>query len=304
MQQKSLFDDMQLDRIINVATVPMRSPFRYPGGKTWLIPYLRKWLASETRQRYGFVPIRPAHFVEPFAGGGSLSLAAVAENFVEHATMVEIDAVVAAVWQTILDEHEWEWLTNKILTFDLNFTNVEALLAQSLSTCKEQAFSTIVKNRVTRGGILAPGVGFIKQGEKGKGIKSRWYPETLARRIRNIATMREQITFIAGDGMSILREFANRTDTVFFIDPPYTYKGKKAGTRLYTYYELDHEALFELIHNLHSDFLMTYEDVDEIRLLARRYGFDTHSVSMKNTHHAKATELLIGPNLAWLRDKL
>jgi len=40
-----------------------------------------------------------------------------------------------------------------------------------------------VKNRVNRGGILAPGAGMIKQGEKGKGLKSRWYPETLKRRI-------------------------------------------------------------------------------------------------------------------------
>ncbi len=302
MQQKSLFDDIQMNRIINVATVPMRSPFRYPGGKTWLVPYLRKWLAVETRQLHALVPMNPAHFVEPFAGGGILSLTAVAEGLVKDATLVEIDADVASVWQTILDEHDWAWLTNKIASFDLSLANVQALLAQPYFTRKEQAFNTIVRNRVARGGILAPGAGFIKQGEKGKGIKSRWYPATLARRIRNIAMMREQFTFIAGDGMAVLRTATDRADTIFFIDPPYTFKGKKAGTRLYTHTELDHEALFEQVSNLHSDFIMTYDDVDEIRLLARRYGFDTHTVSMKNTHHAKATELLIGPNLSWLRD--
>ena len=25
--------------VINVSAVPHRSPFRYPGGKTWLVPY-------------------------------------------------------------------------------------------------------------------------------------------------------------------------------------------------------------------------------------------------------------------------
>lgn len=25
-------------RVVNVASVPQRSPFRYPGGKTWLVP--------------------------------------------------------------------------------------------------------------------------------------------------------------------------------------------------------------------------------------------------------------------------
>ena len=29
-------------------------------------------------------------------------------------------------------------------------------------------------------------------------------------------------------------------------------------------------------------------------------GFEVKEVAMKNTHHAKMTELLIGPNLRWL----
>ena len=33
--------------IINVASVPQRSPFRYPGGKTWLIPTVRRWLKQD-----------------------------------------------------------------------------------------------------------------------------------------------------------------------------------------------------------------------------------------------------------------
>ena len=30
--------------VVNVASVPQRSPLRYPGGKTWLIPHIREWL--------------------------------------------------------------------------------------------------------------------------------------------------------------------------------------------------------------------------------------------------------------------
>ena len=33
--------------IINVASVPQRSPFRYPGDKTWLIPTVLQWLKQD-----------------------------------------------------------------------------------------------------------------------------------------------------------------------------------------------------------------------------------------------------------------
>ena len=49
--------------IVNVASVPQRSPFRYPGGKTWLIPRIRQWLRCR--------PCTPALLIEPFAGGES-----------------------------------------------------------------------------------------------------------------------------------------------------------------------------------------------------------------------------------------
>ena len=102
--------------------------------------------------------------------------------------------------------------------------------------------------------------------------------------------------------MTILRQHIDCTDDVFFLDPPYTAAGKKAGSRLYTHSELDHEELFEIASKLQGDFLMIYDDADGVRSLARRYGFDTQIVPMKNTHHAKMTELLIGRNLEWLRD--
>ena len=45
---------------VNVATVPQRSPLRYPGGKTWLVPHVRAWLS-------GIRPT-PEVLMEPFAG--------------------------------------------------------------------------------------------------------------------------------------------------------------------------------------------------------------------------------------------
>ena len=45
---------MSTDRVLthspipaaNVSSVPQRSPLRYPGGKTWLVPHIRAWLSG------------------------------------------------------------------------------------------------------------------------------------------------------------------------------------------------------------------------------------------------------------------
>jgi DNA adenine methylase len=59
-------------------------------------------------------------------------------------------------------------------------------------------------------------------------------------------------------------------------------------------------TLFDVISQVKGDFLMTYENVDEVRMLAQKYCLETQPVIMRNTHHATMTELLIGRDLAWL----
>lgn len=295
MQQLSLLDTTigrPLDAIVNVASVPQRSPFRYPGGKTWLVPRVRAWLAS--------LPACPKTFIEPFAGGGIVSLTVAFERRAEHVIMVERDPQVAAVWHTIL-EGDAAWLAQAIADFDMNEETLTSALEQTATSTQELAFQTILKNRTYRGGILAPGAGKIKYGENGKGILSRWYPGTIRRRILDIVEVREQITFIEGDGLEVSWQHTAEPDAVFFIDPPYTASTKRAGSRLYLYSDIDHEELFRIASTFAGDFLMTYDNAEELHALAAHYGFDTELVAMKNTHHAEMTELLIGRDLDWAR---
>lgn len=291
--QLSLFRKGNLNRPVNVASVPQRSPFRYPGGKTWLVPRLRAWLYSQ--------PSLPQTFVEPFAGGGIISLTVAAERLAEHVIMIELDHQVAAVWQTIIhDEGGGEWLAQQILDFEMSRGHVAEIVDSDPHDTRELAFQTVVRNRVYHGGILAPGSGTIKRGENGKGIGSRWYPETLARRIRKIVTYRHRVTFIEGEALDYMRTHPGDEDTAYFIDPPYTAGSKRAGSRLYNHYELDHEELFDLTALLSGPFLMTYDNDETIVELAEKHGFSTAAIAMKNTHHAKMTELLIDRDLSWV----
>jgi len=284
----------QLPKIVNVASVPQRSPFRYPGGKTWLVPYLRAWLKS--------LPRRPTRFIEPFVGGGIISLTVAFERLAELVEMVELDEDVAAVWEYII-AGDIDWLTYRIRNFDVTVENVRAELQIPCNSIRQQAFNTILRNRTFHGGILAQGSGLLKNGENGKGIRSRWYPETLCQRVMAIAEVRRRIKFTRGDGLLYLRDSLNDQSSVFFIDPPYTAggKGKRAGRRLYTHNDLNHEALFDLAQKVTGDFLMTYDNDPEVLEMAHQRKFDTQVVPMKNTHNTEMVELLIGRNLSWAR---
>lgn len=292
MFQLPLFREQSLDRIINVASVPHRSPFRYPGGKTWIVPHIRLWLAS--------LSALPEHFVEPFAGGAIVGLTVAAERLARHVTLVELDDQVAAVWMTIFcDDGGAEWLAQRIIEFQVTLEAVQDLLSKPAGSTRELAFQTILKNRVYHGGILAPGSAPIKYGENGKGIRSRWYPQTLQRRILALIPLRERVTFIHGDGLEVLGQNPATMDHAYFIDPPYTAGSKRAGTRLYTHYTLDHERLFQIVSALKSPWLMTYDHDPIIIALAEKHGFVTRPIAMKNTHHARMTELLVSRDLSW-----
>lgn len=284
----------KLQGIVNIAQVPKRSPFRYPGGKTWAVPTVRRWFAS--------MPTRPTILCEPFVGGGIISLTVAFEHLADRVIMVELDDRVAAVWETLI-YGDASWLAQRIVEFDLTHENVVATLAAKPQTTQEHAFQTILRNRVQRGGIMAPGAGLIKHGENGKGLKSRWYTETLHHRIVDIMRVRDRITFVHGDGVALMRAHGDDPTWAYFIDPPYTAggTGKRAGKRLYSHNEIDHEELFHLAAGCAGPVLMTYDDDVEVRDLARRHDFDMRLVPMKSTHHAEMTELLIGRGFDWTR---
>lgn len=271
--------------VANVATVPQRSLLRYPGGKTWLIPHVRAWLEC--------LSPAPRLLIEPFAGGGIVSLTAVMENLVDHCLMAELDHDVAAFWHAAL-RHGPE-LCEKVRRFKPTREVVDRLSRRRPASVLEHGFRTLVLNRTRRGGILASGAASIRRGENNKGVASRWYPETLVRRLQAVADCADRIKFCETNGFQFLEIFLEncQRDTVVFVDPPYTARGKRAGRRLYVHTELDHSRLFEMLAQSRLNFLMTYDRNAEILSLVREHAFYAVQVTMKNTHHKLIPELII-----------
>ena len=270
----------------NVAQVAQLSPFRYPGGKTWLVPELRRWLST-----LGTIN----NFVEPFAGGASCSLMVANEHRAKRVVLGELDRDVAAVWQVLFEAPvgDLKWLSNQILDFKVNEKAVRTILSHEPTTVRERAWRTIIRNRMQRGGILAPGAGLVKTGENGRGLFSRWYPETLVKRFEQIQTFRELVSVYAGDAFDLIAQHTKGKTNFFLIDPPYTAGGKRAGSRLYSHHALDHRRLFDTMSNVRGNVMMTYDDSPEVRELAKEFNFSASQIPMKSTHHEVHKELIL-----------
>ncbi len=270
----------------------MISPFRYPGGKTWLVPLICRWLQSLEQ--------KPLMYIEPFAGGGSIGLNVASLGLASHVTLVEKDEDVAAVWTAIICANPDD-LAERVAAFNLDIESVNKVLSVNPRSTQERAFQTIVRNRVNRSGIMASGAGKLRRGEDDNGIGSRWYPQTLKKRILFIASLRDRLTFIEGDGLDVLEKTKCQPNTAYFVDPPYSVGNKQAGKRLYNHFDIDHENLFTLIGQIQGDFLMTYSNDPEVIELVKKYGFDFITVSMQSSHNGEMTELVIGRDLDWAR---
>lgn len=258
------------------------SPFRYPGGKSWLVPFFRYLLLNHKP---------PKTLVEPFAGGAIISLTAAFENLADQVVMCELDDDVASVWTTILSPAHEE-LCDKIFSYQLTREQAQATLASKPVTMCERAFQCLLRNRVSHGGKLTYGSGLINRGENDKGISSRWYPVTLTKRIKAINKIADRIEFIHGLAFDVIPSYDHR-DTLLFVDPPYTLGKMTPGSRLYTHHSIDHARLFDILAKSQSQFLLTYNDAPDIRQLAMAANFDVNTLPMRTTLHKKQNELII-----------
>jgi DNA adenine methylase len=251
------------------------SPLRYPGGKRRLAAYVADILTLNG--------LRPRLFVEPFAGGASVSLYLLQEGLVETIALGEIDPLVTSFWNVVFNDHQW--LIDQIAVTKPTLELWQRLRAKEHKTDRERALACLVLNRTSFSGILAPTagpLGGLTQKSENT-IDCRFYPETIIARITALAAYRKQVLFIANDEWQrtiarVRSRRYNKNNVVFYFDPPFYNK----ADRLYRYYfaEDDHRALRDTLVNLDAHWITSYDPADEIVRLYRRKGVNIRFVEL------------------------
>lgn len=235
------------------------SPFRYPGGKGFLTPFL----SAELARRFG--GSRP-NFAEPYCGGAGAATKLLLAGEVDQLFLNDVDRRIYSAWRAILTETDR--FLEKIMSVKVTLATWDDALVRLYETSLpeydfELGFSAFFVNRTSRSGVVIGSgpIGGYSQGGRWK-IDARFNRETLAKRVRALGALRDRITLSCQDGLEFCQELAQHQrliSTFLFIDPPYV----GAGCRLY-YNGMNEDSHRNLAKWLSAGnaphWLLTYDD--------------------------------------------
>ncbi|WP_336294058.1 DNA adenine methylase [Bartonella sp. CB169] len=273
------------------------SPLRYPGGKISLYEKVK-----EIFKKNG---LDGCSYREPFAGGCGLALKLLLNNDVKDIYINDVDPFIWSFWHCVL--HKTEELIEKINTTPINLK--EWYEQKEISSENEDVlsigFAALFLNRTNRSGIIknAGPIGGKSQSGNYK-IDCRFNKENIIKRIRCISEQRDRIHLTSLDAKEFLQRYGTEENRNIFlyIDPPYFKKGKELYMSFYTVD--DHKDFKNVLSQyVNVPWLITYDNVEEIKLLYDQYPKIEFNIRYSLSNKRKAVELMVfSPKLKNLID--
>lgn len=219
------------------------------------------------------------HYAEPYAGGCGLALALLYGGHVSDIHINDIDPAIWSFWHSVLNHQEEfaEKIRRTPVTID-EWLQQREIYRNAPNDALVLGFAAFFLNRTNRSGIIkAAGViGGLGQAGDYK-LDCRYNRDDLLRRISRVSRYRDRIHLTNLDALDFISHCNQRfsEDCFMFIDPPYFKKGPGLYTNFYK--PQDHAAVADAITSIDLPWVVTYDDVPEIRDLYegyRQFGFD------------------------------
>lgn len=209
-------------------------------------------------------------YVEPYAGGASVGLALLMDHFVSHIHINDLDRAVYAFWYSVLHKTDelCQLISSTPISMDEWYRQRSIQQRPKRASLLQLGFSTFFLNRTNRSGIISGGVIGGKDQSGAWKLDCRFNKTELIERIRSIAAYKKRISLYNEDAFEFMttRLPGIKEDSLVYFDPPYYVKGKQM---LYVnfYQPEDHNSIASLIPNLKQNWIISYDDVPEIRAL-------------------------------------
>ena len=233
-------------------------------------------------------------YVEPYAGGAGAALGLLITGQVHRIVINDLDPAVFSFWMAVVN-YPVEFsklIDDAALTVDEWSRQKEIYQEASREDHLRLGFATFYLNRTNRSGVLNGGpIGGMDQTGNYK-IDARFNKNTLVERIRLIGLHAKRISVTNLDGMSVIKKYARRANTLIYADPPYF---NKAGTLyLNSFTDGDHTALAACLNKL-SEFkwVLTYDNVPQITELYSERRRELISLNYSAHRVVKAKEVMV-----------
>ena len=262
------------------------SPLRYPGGKACLSRYIKDLL--EKNKLVG------GAYAEPFAGGAGLALNLLFSGYVSQIHINDLDRSIYAFWHTVL--HKPQQLIEKInlcnITVEEHHKQSAIQFNKNKASLFDLGFSTLFLNRTNVSGVIKGGIiGGKKQIGKYK-IDARFNKTALTDKITQIATLKPWIHLSNEEASVFLLRMENElpNKSLIFLDPPYYIKG---SSLYYNYFvHNDHANLANQVKLYPKNWIVSYDNVKEVRQLYTPCRFKTYNLNYSVKNHYKGSEIM------------
>ncbi|WP_072622190.1 DNA adenine methylase [Spirulina major] len=261
----------------------IKSPLRYPGGKSRAIKFLKDYLGDFEE------------FREPFLGGGSVSFFAVQDSPGCRFLATELYYELYCFWSQLKTEKMR--LVDAVRAIRQQYQDGRSLYREIMERREgelsdfQRAVDFFVLNRITFSGVADSG------GYSDASFHKRFTDSSIDRLEAAIAII-EQIE-ITHDDYSLLLNQPGQ-NVLIFLDPPYySVTGSKLyGKKGHLHTSFDHARLGTELKNCRHRWLMTYDNCDyireqyqefEMRSWQLQYGMNNY----KQNNAAMGKEILI-----------
>lgn len=264
------------------------TPLRYPGGKGKLAAYVKKLIKEND--------LLDGEYVEAYAGGAAIGLELLLHGYVSRVHINDLSRPVHAFWHSVLNSTDRLCKLIRDTPLTLRAWDRQKSIFGNPSDHDDLAlgFATFYLNRTNRSGILNGGpIGGRAQRGKWK-IDARFNKAELIFRIESVAKMKRHISVTRMDALKFLKKGSSRwpEKTLIYLDPPYYMQGRNL---YYDYYKHDdHKAVakFVLDKLTRQRWIVSYDNVSEIRQMYSRCQRVTYSLGYSARETRTGSEAL------------
>ncbi len=264
------------------------SPLRYPGGKGKVATFIKSIFEENL--------LMDGCYVEPYAGGASVALSLLIDEYASNIVINDFDRSIYAFWYGVLyDTENFCRLINdtpvNINTWKLQKEIQKQKLEVGLDAL---GFSTFFLNRTNRSGIIKAGVIGGNNQEGTYKIDARYNKCDLINRIQRIAKYADRISIYNMDACELVHTISSELpeNTLYYFDPPYYVKGKDLYVNHYKHE--DHDEVAKMITGMINEkWIVSYDNAPEIKKLYSNFNKFEYSLNYSAVNSTKGSEVII-----------